>query len=468
MCGLMGPGRSPAELGARIRVARPIASSGHLRSGLLLVDLRRLFPWSFTGLFRNAFFILLREFVNYGLGFVFWLVVARYYVPADFGIAAALLGALTFLARGTDLGLPIGLLRFLPAEVDKTALFNGTVTVAGGFAFVLGVVFIAGIPLWSPALMFVQTDPVMLGVFVVSLIFFTIDGIVDNAFIAARRADYGVLRSGLFHGLRIPLVVGLAFLGVLGVASAWTLSLVVSVIGLAFLLPRFYPGYRPYPTVRPIRKSGILGFSLWTYASGIVSGAASSLLPLVILSLLPTAAGAEASAYFYAAFSFASLLYVLPAAFATALLVEGAHPETSYARDLRQTLRFSIPLLALALAATAFLGRWILGLFGPMYAVNGYIPLLILAAAAPVHLGVDIFTTRLRLDKEVKVIFIIGAASAAATLIMAWLFLPLWSIAGAAFAVLLGQLIAVPLFLLHWAIRRRRGPKARTADASDS
>lgn len=420
------------------------------------MNLQFLRPSGFSSLFRNAFFILMREFVNYGLGFIFWLVVARYYIPADFGIAAALLGALTFLARGTDLGLPIGLLRFLPAEQDKTALFNSVVTVSGAFALFLGILFVLGIPVWSPALMFVRTDPLMFGVFVVSLIFFTLDGVVDNAFIAARRADYGVLRSGLFHGLRIPLVVVFAFLGVVGVATAWTVSLVVSVIGLAFLLPRFYPGYRPFPTVRPVRESGILGFSLWTYASGLVAGAASSLLPLVILSVVPGIIGAESSAYFYAAFSFATLLYVLPASFATALLVEGSHVGTHYSRDLRETLKFSIPLLALALAGVVFLGRWILGWFGPTYADAGYYALLILAAAAPVHLGVDIFTTRLRLDKEVKVIFEIGAVSAAITLGLAWFFLPFLGIEGVALAVLLGELGQVPLFLLHWNLQRRR------------
>lgn len=424
------------------------------------MDLQFLRPSAFSGLFRNAFFILMREFVNYGLGFIFWLVVARFYIPADFGVAAALLGALTFLARGTDLGLPIGLLRFLPAEQDKTALFNGVVTVAGGFAFLLGVLFVVGIPLWSPALMFVRTDPLMVAVFVVSLIFFTLDGIVDNAFIAARRADYGVLRSGLFHGLRIPLVVLFAFLGVVGVATAWTVSLVISVIGLAFLLPRFYPGYRPFPTVRPVRDSGILGFSLWTYASGLVSGAASSLLPLVILSALPAASGPESSAYFYAAFSFATLLYVLPASFATALLVEGSHPGASYSRDLRETLKFSIPLLALALVGVVFLGHWILTWFGAPYADAGYIVLLILAAAAPIHLGVDIFTTRLRLDKEVKVIFEIGAVGAGITLVLAWFSLPFWGIEGVALAVFLGELAQVPFFLLHRFLKRRR---ARTA-----
>lgn len=412
-------------------------------------------PSRLSSLFRNAFFILLREFVNYGLGFIFWLVVARYYVPADFGIAAALLGALTFLARGTDLGLPIGLLRFLPAERDKTALFNGAVTIAGGFSLLLGSLFVIGIPIWAPALMFVRTDPLMLSVFIFSLVFFTLDGVVDNAFIAARRADYGVLRSGVFHGLRIPLVVAFAFLGVVGVATAWTVSLVVSVIGLAALLPRFYPGYRPFPTIRPVRQSGILGFSLWTYASGLVAGAASSLLPLVILSALPGAKGAEASAYFYAAFSFATLLYVLPASFATALLVEGAHSDSSYSRDLRETLKLSIPLLSLALLGVVFLGRWILGWFGSPYADAGYVALLILAAAAPVRLGVDIFTTRLRLEKEVKIIFEIGAASAAITLGLAWFLLPFMGIDGVAVAVFVGMAAQVPLFLVHWALKRR-------------
>ncbi|HLQ42731.1 MAG TPA: hypothetical protein VK189_07765, partial [Thermoplasmata archaeon] len=235
-----------------------------------------------TSLFRNSFFLLVRSLLNYGLGFVFWLVVARYYAEEFVGVAAAILSTSLLLARGAALGLPTGMLRFLPTGQDKAGLINGVFTVSVISSAALGVVFLLGIGLWAPALSFVSSDLALAGLFVASLVFFTLDGAMDNAFVAARRSDYGMIRSTIFYALRLPLAIAVATFGIFGILFSWTIALVVSVVVMGFLLVRFYPGYRPVPTIRQIQGTGIIGFSLWTYGTGIVQGAAVFLLPLMI------------------------------------------------------------------------------------------------------------------------------------------------------------------------------------------
>lgn len=396
-------------------------------------------------LIRNSAFLLLRSFLIAALGYGFWIVVAWTYATEDMGRAAALITVVLFLARAAALGLPHGILRFLPEVEDKPALLNGAFTLATLTSLGLGFGFLAGLELWAPGLIFVRGDPLLVATIVVAVLFFTLDGIVDNAFVAARRADYGLLRSTVFYGLRLPLVVALVFLGFLGILASYTLSLVVSVLSLAVLLPKFFDGYRPIPTLEGIQGKGMLGFSLWTYASGLVQGAGSALLPLIILNQLGGDLGARAAAHFYLAFAFATLLYAVPQAFSTSLLVEGSHTDTDFRRDIRSTVRFSAPLLTLGIAGAIFLGEPMLALIRPSFAAGAYAVLVLLALSSPVTLASGIFAADLKVAKRVKPIFAITVVATATTLSITFLTLPTWGILGAGAGVVAGQVVNLGL-----------------------
>jgi O-antigen/teichoic acid export membrane protein len=406
-----------------------------------------------TSLLRNSFFLLVRSFLNSGLGFLFWFVVAHFYKDADVGLSAAMLSATLLLARGATLGLPTGMLRFLPPEKDQAGLINGVFTLSVVASLAIGVVFLAGLNLWAPPeVSSALQDPLLAAVFLISLIFFTLDSAMDNAFVAARRSDYGMIRSTIFYVVRLPLAVAVVTLGVLGIMFAWTIALVLSVVIMVFLLVRFYPGYRPAANIRRVRGTGMIGFSLWTYVTGMAQGAAVFLLPLMIIGVLgPT--GLTESAYFFAAYSLATLLYLVPVAFSTALLVEGSHPGTSYVQDVRATLRYSLPILVAGMVGTLLLGQPILKLFGPNY-LRGFDSLLLMVFASPVILLTSIYTTDLRVAKRVRPIFYITTISSAFTLVAAYVLLPIMGISGAAIAFVAGQVLAVPLYVYE---KRRVG-----------
>ena len=416
-----------------------------------------------TPLLRNSIFLLLRTFVNHGMGFLFWLAVARLYLPADVGIAAVFLTTTLLLARAAALGLPLGILRFLPAHRDKVGLINAAFTVSSISSIALGVTFFAGLDVWAPALASVRRDPLLLTALFVSLVFFTLDGVLDNSFVAARRADYGLARTTIFYGLRLPLVFAFASLGVLGIALSWTTALVVSVLGTAPLLSRFFPGYRPAIAVRSLRGTGIFGFSLWSYGTGLVAGASDSLLPLLILQRLGADAGATIAAYYFAASALAGLLDAVPQSFSTSLLVEGSYLGTNFVAATRKTVRYSAPILALGIAGAILLGRPLLSLFGPSYAAESYGTLVALAFASPIMLAVGIVTASLRIAKRVRPIFAITSVSAGVTLTVAWLTIPLLGALGAASGAIAGQATSLTL---RFFVVRRGVPGAAGAPAS--
>ena len=386
------------------------------------------------------------------MGFLFWLAVARAYLPADVGVAAVFLTTTLLLARAAALGLPLGILRFLPSHRDKVGLINAAFTMSAISSITIGAVFLAALDLWAPALASIQRDPLLLTALLVSLVLFTLDGVLDNSFVAARRADYGLVRTTVFYGLRVPFVFAFASMGVTGIVLSWTSALVISVVGTAPLLSRLFPGYRPALAIRPLRGTGIFGFSLWSYGTGLVAGASEFLLPLLILQRLGAGAGAPAAAYYYAASALAGLLDAVPWSFSTSLLVEGSHLGTDFVAAARKTVRYSGPILALGIALAIILGRPLLNLFGPSYAAESYEMLVVLAFASPITLAVGIVTTNLRIAKRVRPIFAIAAVSAGITLTTAWLTLPLLGALGAAIGAIAGQ--ATSLTLRFFVVRR--------------
>jgi len=417
-----------------------------------------------TSLFRNSFFLLLTSALGNSLGFLFWLAVARSYPDAVVGLAGAVYGVVLFLAGAGTLGLTYGVIRYLPTEADRAGLVNAAILASAIGSAVLGLAFLAGLDLWAPALVVLRTDASLAAVCLLSIVGFAVATVLDTAFVASRRADYGTARAVIFGAVRLPIPVLVAGpFGFLGILLAWTAGLAVSLAYGASLLRRIVPNLRPRLRLDAIRGRGIVGYSLWNHAAAIVAGVPMSLLPLMILNASKPEGGPEANAYFFAAAAIAGVLYVVPGAFTTSLFVEGSHPEASYGQDVRHTVGFSLALLALGILAAVVLGRWVLGFFGEAYALEGYAPLVFLALASPAVLANHVFVTHLRVDKRVRPIFVITTVSSAVTLALAFALLPVWGIAGAAGAYLLGQGIAAPLFAIE---RRRNGGQGVAETAS--
>ena len=82
-------------------------------------------------LYSNVFYLVMTSGITSLLGFVFWIVVARFYPAEDVGLASAIIAAVTLLAGFTHLGLDAALVRFLSqAGKDANSLINTVFTVA--------------------------------------------------------------------------------------------------------------------------------------------------------------------------------------------------------------------------------------------------------------------------------------------------------------------------------------------------
>src|SRR5207249_3196200 len=169
------------------------------------------------------------------------VVAYRFYTSNDAGYAIAMLNTLTFLAGVATLGMPVALIRFLPEMDNPSALVNSVMTVSGAIVFVLSLAFIVGLPIWAPGLVVQFWRPEYVPIVVVTAVAYTFGPILDQAAIAARRADLYLWRIVIFSVTKVPLPLVFAlWLGaalgqirVLGIYMSWSIAFGVSVLAAA-------------------------------------------------------------------------------------------------------------------------------------------------------------------------------------------------------------------------------------------
>src|SRR5205809_327016 len=400
----------------------------------------------------DAIFIMLTSVISSGLGFFFWLIVANKYAKEDLGAAVTLFQTLGFIGALGNLGIGIGLIRYMGETEDKGKMINAGLTLCGVVTLALCLLFLVLLPVILPDLAFVLNDRLYVLTIVVCTVALGLAPVLDSVTIAVRRADLQTWRLTIFAVLKIPvalLVVTIPLLqGRAGIFFSLALSFGVSVAVLGFvLLPRTLSGYRPKPDFQFRATRPILRFSLGNYVA-IAIGSAGALLPTpLIYGVLGPYDGPKNAAYFYVALIVASLLYIIPGAAFTSFYAEASQTNTDRRRGERQAILLSLLLLIPAIAGMWLFSDWMLRLFGdPTYADEAVTPLRILTVASiPAFLN-GILGTRVRVRKRSLPLIIAATIATAITLGLGWFLLqnPDLGIDGLAYAYVIGQAAATP------------------------
>ena len=162
-------------------------------------------------LYSNAAYLMIATSATAILGFVFWIVAARFYTPEDVGLASATIAAMGFVVSLSRLGLEMGLVRFLhQTGEDARATINTVFTIGLLASVTTALIFVAGLGFWSPALLFIKENPAYLAAFVVFTAASTLSTFADHTFVAKRRASFAMARGLIFSVLKLPLPILLA------------------------------------------------------------------------------------------------------------------------------------------------------------------------------------------------------------------------------------------------------------------
>ena len=399
-----------------------------------------------TPLHSNSVYLIGNSAVAGFLGFMFWVVAARLYTAEAVGLGSALTSAallLSFLAR---FGLGFGVIRFLPTSgTHSSGLINSSFICAGLAAVVLAATFLAGLPVWSPSLLFVREAPLFVAAFIALVPCGAIFGLLTQVFIAVRRAEHTLILGLGLGVLRLALVIGMGTMfGAFGIFASWGVAVAVTLsIGVLVFLTRLQPDYTPTTGLGSGLSYQILGFSFTNHVSQGLWSLPTWLLPLMVVNLL----GGEANAHSFVSWAMAGHLFQIPIASCQSLFSEGSHCESFLARDVTKSLKFIAVLLLPAAAAMLVLGDKFLLVFGREYSVEGGKLLAVLTISAlPLTVNV-VYLTIARVRQRLNSLIRASAAVAVGTLTLGYLLIPSTGILGPGIAWLVSQSLVAAVVL---------------------
>ena len=380
-------------------------------------------------LYRNSIYLIINAVIMAGLTGTFWLLVARLKTSEDVGLGSALLSAAAFLAFISTLGFNLGLISTLAKAGEGTfGAVNSSLTISGIAAVVTAVIFIVGIPLWSPVLLFVWENPITMITFVCLVIVATYFNLLSGVFIGLRKASFTVVQNIIFQLVKVGAVIVLAaFFSIFAIIGSWALGYALAIgVSLFFLLPRLMPGYWPKPDFQRQMTGEVFRFSLINFLAEGFWNSSAWLLPILVANLL----GGEDSGHFYVAWYMASLLFAIPLGVSLSLFAEGAHREELLAQNLKRSIMFTAALLVAALPVFLLAGDRILLLFGREYSQTATSLLRILTISAVPVSACLLYLGVARVQKKLRFVELLFGGVAIGTMTLSYVLVPKMGIIG--------------------------------------
>jgi len=375
-----------------------------------------------TRLYRNAFFMILNMALMSLFGFLFWIIVARFYSEAEVGFSSAIISAMGLVAMLSMLGLTSALMRFMPRVKKPNELINTCFTICGPISLVFAAIFLAGLDIWSPILGFVSGNFIFAAAFMAFTLVTVIYRLVETTFVAKRRAEYIIVKNLIFSIIKIILpVIFILFFHAFGIFASWGVALAISlVISIFILLPKVQDGYKLTPTLNLNLFKKLWRYSSSNYLANLLSNAPSHVLPIIVINLL----GPTDNAYFYIAWMMATFPFTIPTAVAGSLLVEGSHFEERQVEFMKRAFVFTFLLLIPTIILFIFAGKWLMLVFGENYSTYS-LGLLQILAISSVPLTVNrIYGAILRINYRLKELMIIAGFVAITWLAASFYFIP--------------------------------------------
>ena len=359
-------------------------------------------------LYKNAIYLIVNSGLGAILGALFWIIVARVYSPSEVGLATALISATGLLATFSRLGVEWSLIRYLPTENDKQGLINSSLTIVGIVTLFLTLLFVAGLRIWSPALLLVQQDIAIFVAFVTFSVVSSVANVQNSSFVGLRIGKYSLYQNLISGLLQIPLPLILISLGMLGIFMSWGLASIAGLIIAFVLVRRVVPKYVPSPTINKRLISPMMRFSGTNYIAELLDSLPALLFPLIIVNLL----NQSSNAYFFVDWSIASLLFVIPVSVCSSLLAEGVYEPQKFQKDTWRAMKFTCLLVIPAALVIFFFGGKILLLFGKNYSQDGVQTLQILALSSIPYSISRIYVTIERVQLKMRPVLVVYACSA--------------------------------------------------------
>jgi O-antigen/teichoic acid export membrane protein len=394
-------------------------------------------------LIKNSIYLIATNFSNVGIGFLFWVITARYYTPKDVGIISAILSSMLLISMIGSIGFPTALIFYLP-RYHKYAdrVINSCLMITVMVSLVFSLIFVLGIKIWAPDLRMIFGELKYIVTFVIFTIMTALSAVISGAFIAERRSSFHMVKENIFGIIKIFPLILLAGFGAIGIFISWGFGLIIAVF-IGFILLYRYLKYYPKFAFDPIIKN-MAHFSIGNYVSDILYSLPKIILPIMILNLI----SAESAGYFFIAMTMAGILYGVPQSMANSLLAETSNSRSEgILYNVNKAIIFSLGLVILGLLVFMIFGKFILNIFNTSYAQNSFTILIILSVASiPLSL-INIFNTVRNIQNKVVSLIKVNMMVAIMTLGLSFPLIKILGIEGAAIAYLVSTSITATVII---------------------
>ena len=318
------------------------------------------------------------QLVTSGLGFIFWLVAARWFPPAAVGFAAAAISAMTLLGTFGMLGLGTLLMGELPRRRHLHGpLISTALLTAGVVGGALGLVFTAIASSISRDFAPLLASVPAVALFSLGVALAAISLVLDSVVIGLLRGQLQLGRNAIFALAKLGALMAVArWLGAstgLAILMTWVVGNLLSLLVISGFLLRDTDRAAYRPRLSLLR--GLAGPALAHHFLNLSVQLPGLALPVLVTAIL----SARMNAAFYVAWNVVAFLFVVPAALTNVVYAVGSASPAESAEKVRFTLAASLLLSLLASSLIIVGADPILRLFGHSYAEQASWTLRILA-----------------------------------------------------------------------------------------
>ena len=334
-------------------------------------------------LLTNAASLIGTTAVTSVLGFVYWWVAARQFMPESVGVASASVSAMMLLGSLCMLGFGTLLITELPRQPgQEAALISTALIVVGSFGGCIGAVFAVVAPLLVPGFQPLGASVIDVLVFASGVGLTAVTLVLDQALIGILRGGLQLWRNTFFAIAKLVLLFAtsywLAHKTGMVMYATWAMG---NALSLAFLLIVIAcRGKKPVRAYLPqkglLRKLGLA--ALQHHLLNLTLQAPVQALPIVVTAFL----SAKMNAWFYVSWMIASFVFVVPTALTTVLHAMNSAQPSTLAHKACVTISLALITSLLANCLLQFDTKQVLGLFGHTYADQAEWCLRILALGA--------------------------------------------------------------------------------------
>lgn len=389
-----------------------------------------------NGFFANAFYLMASTVVLAGFGFVFWVIVTNTYDPAAVGIATTLLSLSGLLAQLGLSGFDATLVRFLPNAANKSTYISSALIIVAGSSTMLAGAVGALLPLISPSLGETASPGAWLA-FVVFTAITALNAVINAAFLAHKRARYILALNAALSVSKVVLPFAITH------SSALTIFILAGIAQLiAFIWGMWWlhrtQGFTFTPRLDTDMLRLVRRFSFSMYGASILNLLPPTVLPLIIVAQI----GPSQAAFYYMAFTIATMLYTIAYASMQSVFAEGSHNQAALRAFVTKAGRLIAILLAPAALITAVASGMLLSVFGSSYVAQAGGLLQLFAFAALPVAAYSALGAIFKVTKNMRGILCMNIIYAAIIIGGSTLYLPIYGLAAIGWAWLAGNMAA--------------------------